>query len=141
MSTNLYPKKMVCPNPLKYIYTLSTRKRHSRYVYILKRVRSYICLFNVYKLHFHQYNVRIFPLLHNVPSKIMEHEMCQRSICLIAHLCYYIHQIAWSIRFVEVTRLLYWLNKALINQYEMIVIQTTQFRQKSDNRITRTSCR
>ena len=28
---------------------------------------------------------------------------------------HYIHQIAWSIRFVEVTKLLCWLNKTLIN--------------------------
>ena len=57
---------------------------------------------------------------------------CQGSICLIAPLGHYIHQIAWSIRFVEVTRLLYWLNKTLINTRWLL------FRQLSinENRIT-----
>ena len=40
---------------------------------------------------------------------------CQGFICLIPFLGHCIHQIFWSIRFVEVTRLLYWLNKTLIN--------------------------
>ena len=40
---------------------------------------------------------------------------CQGSICLTVPLGHYIHQIAWSIRFDEVTKLLYWLNKTLIN--------------------------
>ena len=57
---------------------------------------------------------------------------CQGSICLIAPLGHYIHQIAWSIRFVEVKRLLYLLNKTLINKRWLL------FRRLSidENRIT-----